>query len=93
MNDETATGYPGSRPLATHLNDVGSRGVQSRGMHYHVLLERDRGQPIYFASIDAADDGEARRLVTERWTDERLRFVRQDGDRIVAVQPAAQAAT
>jgi hypothetical protein len=53
-------------------------------MRYHVLLpDPDRPYPRYFAALDARDDAEARRLVAETWPGERLRIVRQDGDRLV----------
>jgi hypothetical protein len=52
-------------------------------MRYHVLLECDLPNLIYFAAIDTDDDAEARRLVAEKWPDDRLQIVRQDDDRLV----------
>lgn len=56
-------------------------------MRYHVLLECDRPDPIYFAAIDADDDDQARRLVAEKWPEPelRLQLVRVDGDRLASV--------
>ena len=52
-------------------------------MRYHVLLVADdRPHPRYLSELDAPDDAEARRLVAETWPGERLRVVRQDGDRL-----------
>ena len=49
-----------------------------------LLLECDcRPRPSYFSVIDADDDDQARRLVAEKWPDERLQIVRQDDDRLV----------
>jgi hypothetical protein len=56
-------------------------------MSFHVLfIADDRPEPHYFATLDADDDDQARRLVAETWPGEDdLALVREDGDRLVRV--------
>jgi hypothetical protein len=59
------------------------------GMRYDVLLEcHDRPHPLHLATIHAADDDQARRLVAEKWPGEPgLLLVRVDGGRVVWLAP------
>jgi hypothetical protein len=56
-------------------------------MRYHVLLEWDRPHPLY--AVEADDDEAARRLVAEKWPDDRIQIVREEHDRLLRLSDGA----